>query len=320
MTAGALQNPFTLSYVDAIRFTQTEAVSTKEDALYQKISEEAKTFSIPPSDAKVDRVWKAIPGYNGIQVDVRKSYDKMKELGVFDEKKLVFKEVEPRVHLEDLPPSPIFRGNEQKQMVSLLVNVAWGNEYIPELLKTMKRHDVQSTFFLDGSWVHDNPNVAQMIFEESHEIGSHAYTHPDMQKLTRTEIIDQLKRTNDVIDATLGVTPKWFAPPSGSFTDTVVEEAANQNMHTILWSVDTIDWRKPQPQEMVQRVLSKVHPGATILMHPTDSSARGLEQLIIGLKEKGYEIGTVSDLLAETRTQFPKPTDKSRGSEIDTEN
>src|SRR6478609_9027972 len=104
LTAGALQNPFSLSYVDAIRQTQAEAVSTKEDALYQEIIEEAKAYSIPPEDAKVDKVWKAVPGLNGVQVDVQKSYDKMKELGEFDASLLVFKEVEPEIHLDDLPP------------------------------------------------------------------------------------------------------------------------------------------------------------------------------------------------------------------------
>ncbi|MDQ0206297.1 polysaccharide deacetylase family protein [Alkalicoccobacillus murimartini] len=320
LTAGALQNPFTLSYVEAIRETQVEIVSTKDNPMVQQITEKAKEYHISPMDARVDKVWKAVPGYNGVEVDVQKSYDKMEKLGEFDEKKLVFKEVEPHVHLEDLPPSPIFRGNEQKQMVTLLVNVAWGNEYIPELLKTMNRQQVQSTFFLDGSWVHNNATVAQMIYEEGHEIGSHAYSHPDMQKISRAEIIDQMKRTNDVIDATLGVTPRWFAPPGGSFTDVVVEEAAKLDMNTILWSVDTIDWRKPQPQEMVDRVLGKLHPGATILMHPTDASAKGLEKLIMGIKEQGYEIGTLSELMAETRTNFPQSSDKSRGSDFDTKN
>ncbi|TSB46454.1 polysaccharide deacetylase family protein [Alkalicoccobacillus porphyridii] len=320
LTAGALQNPFTLSYIDAIRSTQAEAVSSKDHTLMNQISEKAKEYHIPASDARVDRVWKAVPGYKGVEVDVEKSYDKMEELGQFDEKKLVFKEIEPSVHLEDLPPSPIFRGHEQKQMVSLLVNVAWGNEYIPELLKTMKRHEVEATFFLDGSWVNNNSKIAQMIYEEGHEIGSHAYTHPDMQRISRAEIKSELEKTNDVINATLGVTPMWFAPPSGSFTDDVVKEAANQGMYTILWSVDTVDWRKPNPQEMVQRVVGKLHPGATILMHPTDSTARGLEQLIKEIKEQGYQIGTVSDLMAETRTGFPGPSDTSREAEVDTEN
>lgn len=320
LTAGALQNPFTLSYVEAIRTTQAEAVSAKDHSLMNQIKEKAIEYQIDPADAKVDRVWKAVPGLNGREVDVQKSYDKMKELGQFDEKQLVFKEIAPSVHLEDLSPSPIFRGHEDKKMVSLLVNVAWGNEYIPELLKTMKRQELKSTFFLDGSWVNANSDIAQMIYEEGHEIGSHAYSHPDMQKLSREEIIDQLKRTNDVIETTLGVTPKWFAPPSGSFTDTVVKEAANQDMYTILWSVDTVDWRKPNPQEMVQRVLGKLHPGATILMHPTDATARGLEQLIQGIKEQGYQIGTVTDLMSETRTDFPKPSDTSREEKIDTEN
>lgn len=302
ITYNTVQNPFSTNYIEAIKGEAIPVAHIVDDHLYKKIEEEAKKYEQLPQDAVIDRVWKAIPGYNGLTVDISASYKKMKKHGgQYDEEKLVFKQTKPKVHLEDLPPSPIYKGNPQKPMVSFLVNVAWGNEYLPQILKVMKEHDVKSTFFLDGSWVKKNPQLAKMIVEEGHEIGNHAYSHPDMRQLSNARIREELVKTNEVIYATLAIVPKYFAPPSGSFRQDVVDIAAQLNMNTIMWSVDTVDWKNPDPQTMVQNVLSKVHRGAMILMHPTSSAASGMDDLIKGVKAKGYQIGTVSELFDETR-------------------
>jgi len=72
-------------------------------------------------------------------------------------------------------------------------------------------------------------------------------------------------------------------------------------METILWTVDTIDWRNPRPEQLITRVTSKLHPGAMILMHPTDSTTKSLERLIEHIKEQQLRIGTVSKLMDEER-------------------
>lgn len=275
--------------------------AAKSDPLYQELEEYAKEHDIAPVDARVDRVWKAIPGYNGLKVDMKASYKNMKQAGTFNADKVVFTEVPPKVHLEDLPPAPIFKGNPNKNMVSLLINVAWGDEYLPQIIKTLDKYQVKATFFLDGTWTKEHPEQAMMILEEGNEIGNHAYNHPDLAKKSREETKDQIEKTNQVIKATLDITPKWFAPPSGSYNDTTIDVAHTLNMSTILWTVDTVDWKHPNPGEMVRRVVSKVGPGTMILMHPTDSTAEGLEQLILDIKKRGYKLGTVSDLLSEKR-------------------
>ncbi|WP_432360954.1 polysaccharide deacetylase family protein [Sporosarcina sp. UB5] len=273
----------------------------KNEALYQKIKSYSEQHEIKPIDAKVDTVWKAIPGYNGLRVDVKASYEKMKRTGTFDESKLVFKEVPPAVHLDDLEPNPIYRGNPEKPMVSLLINVAWGNEFIQPILNILKEHEVKATFFFDGSWTKKNPDLAIMIYKEGHEIGNHAYSHPDLQKRSRAETMEEIKKTNEVIVETLSVQPKWFGPPSGSFNQQTVDVAHELNMKTILWTVDTVDWKKPDPSEMVRRVVSKVENGSMILMHPTDPVAKGLATMITDIKAKGLQLGTVSDLMSEKR-------------------
>lgn len=275
--------------------------TVQNEALFEEIKSYSKQHEIKPIDAKVDRVWKAMPGYNGLRVDVQASYEKMKTAGKFDETKLVYEEVPPSVHLDDLEPQPIFRGNPEKPMVSLNINVAWGNEFIPPILKTLNDHQVKATFFFDGSWTKKNQELAQMIYNEGHEIGNHAYSHPDLQKRSRADTMEEISKTNTVIEETIGFKPKWFAPPSGSFNQQTVDVAHELNMKTVLWTVDTVDWKKPAPSEMVRRVVSQVENGTMILMHPTEPIALGLGNMIADIKAKGYQLGTVSELMSEKR-------------------
>lgn len=300
ISLGTIQNPYTSNYVDQLKMTSLSA-SIKKDALYLEIEKKANEYNIPPQNAIIDKVWKAQPGLNGLRVDTEASFKKMKKDGVFDENKLIFKQVPPSVHLNNLPPEAIYRGHPDKQMVSFLINVAWGNEYLPSMLETLKKHHIKATFFLEGRWTKENPELAKMIADEGHEIGNHSYNHPDMKKLSREEIKHQLVKTNDIIEATTGKKCSWFAPPSGSYRDEVVQIASDLEMGTVMWSVDTVDWQRPDVNVLLNRVMGKIHPGAIILMHPTSSTDRALDSLIKSIKQKEYEISNLSTLLSEER-------------------
>ncbi|WP_339145849.1 MULTISPECIES: polysaccharide deacetylase family protein [unclassified Sutcliffiella] len=299
-TYKTVYHPFPGDITDALSSDLSE-VTKNRDSLFTEIEQKASDFEIAPQDAKIDKVWKAQPGLNGLEVDVEASYKNMKKNGVFDEKKLVMKQIPPNTHLQDLPPSPIYRGHPEKPMAAFLINVAWGNEHIPGMLETLKNHGVQATFFLEGRWVKENPSMAKMIIDAGHEVGNHSYTHPNMKTLGSTAVREQLIKTNEVIEAISGNKVTWFAPPSGSYRDEVVNIAHELELGTIMWSVDTIDWQKPTPDVLVNRVMKKIHPGAMVLMHPTPSTADSLETLIISIKDKGLELGTVSSLLSEER-------------------
>lgn len=300
VSIGFIENPYTSSYVDQIKRTSM-IVSKYQDTLYEEIAAKAEEYNVPAQNAEIHKVWKATPGYNGLEVDIEESYKKMKGKGVFDESLLVFRQVKPTVHLADLPAEPIYRGHPDKPMVSFLINVAWGNEYIPDMLETLNKYHVKATFFLEGRWTKENPEMAKMIVDAGHEVGNHSYTHPDMSQLSTSSIREQLVKTNEVIKSVTDITPTWFAPPSGSFRDEVVKIADELAMGTIMWSVDTIDWQRPEPHVLVERVMSKVHNGALILMHPTSSTSESLETLILSIKQKGYSFGSVSMLVDEER-------------------
>jgi peptidoglycan-N-acetylglucosamine deacetylase len=294
-----VNNPWADTYVSTL---QENAVSvTATNSLYTTISEKAKDYEKKPIDAKLDPVWKAIPGLNGVTVDIDASYKNMKKEKKFNEQRLVFKQVKPEVTLNDLPPAPIYKGNPEKEMVSFIINVAWGNEFLPDILSTLKKHHVKASFFLEGRWVQKNPDLAKMIAEAGHELGNHSYTHPDMSKISSSKIHEEIVKTNDVIEATTGKQVTLLAPPSGYFNNEVVKIAAQQKLKTVIWTVDTIDWQKPSPDTLLKRVTGKIHNGALILMHPTEVTTNSLEHLIIEIKNKGYKIDTVSDMLSEER-------------------
>src|SRR5690625_1923011 len=103
-----IENPYTDNYLASWK---KEAIVTMQskDALYKEIEIKAKLYAEEPVDAVIDKVWKAIPGYNGLAVDVQKSYEKMKKEQYFNEKELVFKEIKPSVSLKDLDANPIYK-------------------------------------------------------------------------------------------------------------------------------------------------------------------------------------------------------------------
>ncbi|MFS0782251.1 polysaccharide deacetylase family protein [Bacillus sp. 1P06AnD] len=296
----SMQTPAISTYLTTMKYEAVSA-SAKQDGLLQEIRTKAKKYEVAPKDAMIDSVWKTVPGYNGLKVDIKASYAVMRKKGFFDEKKLIYKQVRPNVHLSQLKAEPIYRAHPEKPVASLLINVAWGNEYIPSILSTLKNNHVKATFFLEGRWTKNNPEIAKMIVEAGHEVGNHSYTHPNLENLSSGLTRKELKETNAVIKAVTGKECTLFAPPSGAFRSDTVTIADELGMDTIMWSVDTIDWQKPSPAVLTERVLSKLHNGAFILMHPTDPTAKSLDSLIKNIKKQQYEISTVSDALSEER-------------------
>lgn len=275
-----------------------------EDELRQTLEAKAAEVAQPPVDAKIDRIWKAIPGYNGLELDVEATYRKAAS-GIPDASAYVYRQIAPAVSLDDLGAQPIYRGNPSKKMVSLMINVAWGNEYIVPMLDTLDRHEVKATFFLDGSWLAKNVSLAQEIQKRGHELENHAYTHPNMSTLSRSRATAEIAKTQQLLKEQLGITNRWFAPPSGDFDQETVQIASERGLKTVLWTLDTVDWRKPSPQSLVEKIGSKAEPGFLILMHPTFSSSQALDGMITGIKAKGLALGTVSQTLSPERTGLP---------------
>jgi probable sporulation protein (polysaccharide deacetylase family) len=281
--------------------TDEAELKQMHDELLLQIQAEAEARRVNPIDARVDRVWKAIPGYNGLEVDIEKSLALNEQLLLRNQLRIVMKEVEPATKLDQLGSYPVYKGNPMKPMVSLMINVAWGDEFLPKILEVLEAEQVHATFFFDGSWLKKHIPTALLIKEKGHELSNHAYSHKDMSKLSRSQAMAEISKTEQLLNDELGVVNKLFAPPSGDYNQSTVDIARELNLTTILWTLDTVDWQKPEPASIVNKVAARVEPGTLILMHPTYSSSEALEQMIHAIKKKKLQLGTVSQVISTNR-------------------
>jgi peptidoglycan/xylan/chitin deacetylase (PgdA/CDA1 family) len=105
-------------------------------------------------------------------------------------------------------------------------------------------------------------------FAEGHEIGNHSWSHPNLAKLSDADVRSQLQRTEDVIVKTAGIKPKLMRPPYGELTKRQRILVNHEfGYKVILWDVDPIDWKRPGPNVVAQRIIAGARPGSIILSH-----------------------------------------------------
>jgi len=192
---------------------------------------------------------------------------------------------------------PIFHGNVEQNKVAFVCNVFWGEEFLPDMLKTLEDNNVHITFFIGGTWAKDNPDLLKNIAERGHELANHSYNHPHPNTLSKNQNKEQILKAETIIQGITGVKTSLYAPPYGEYNDVVLNAAQELEYKTIMWSIDTIDWKRPPADIVKSRVLKKIHNGAIVLMHPTESTQKALPELLKELHEKGYTITTISDVI-----------------------
>ena len=177
--------------------------------------------------------------------------------------------------------------------------MVWGTEYIIPMLQIFKEHDIRITFFIGGEWARENPELLKKIASEGHELGNHGYSHKHHSKLDFNQNRYEILETEKEIESITGVKTNLFAPPYGEFNDITLKAAHSLGYKTIMWSIDTIDWRRDGTEKIINRVMKNPHNGALVLMHPTADTVAALPVIIEGLQKQGFKIGTVSEALEE---------------------
>lgn len=165
----------------------------------------------------------------------------------------------------------------------------------PQILAILKKYDVKATFFMVGKNVSRNPATVEKVYESGHEIGNHTWNHPKLTTLTKVNVKQEVDRTSNAIYAAIGQYPTVFRPPYGATSEQV---RSVMTMPSILWSVDTLDWKHRNADKILAYVKASVKDGSIILMHDIhQSTANGLENVILYLQQQGYELVTVSEIL-----------------------
>ncbi|MBU4532891.1 MAG: polysaccharide deacetylase family protein [Eubacteriales bacterium] len=196
---------------------------------------------------------------------------------------------------------PVRQGDERSKQVAFTVNVDWGEEYIPGMLEVCRVSEAKLTFFLTGRWADLHPDLARQIKDEGHEIGNHGYGHPHPDQLSVEQNRADIVRAENAIFQATGHRPTLYAPPYGESGKAVLIAAENSGYTVVLWSLDTVDWKNRNRDAILDRVKTRMHNGAILLMHPTEATAQALPEMLSFIGIEGLEPVTVSELIGKRK-------------------
>ena len=130
-----------------------------------------------------------------------------------------------------------------------------------KLLDGLKERNVRATFFLMGQNIEGNEEIVKRMKAEGHLIGNHSYSHVQLTKAGSDAVCQAVDRTSRMIEEITGERPQYMRPPYGDWNE---ELECRVGMTTVLWSVDSLDWKLRNTNRVVKRVLKDVEDGDII--------------------------------------------------------
>lgn len=199
---------------------------------------------------------------------------------------------------------PIHKVETEKKELSLTFDINWAEEdYIYDILTVLDKYNVKGTFFIMGKWVNyteDNLKKLQAIKDKGHEIGNHSYVHPNFSSISKERMIEEVKKTEDILKESIGVKTDLFRFPSGAFNEESLKVLEDLGYKNIQWNIDSVDWRNDGERVEYERVIKKIENGSILLFHNNAKyTPKNLDKIISELLEKGYEFKKVSEILID---------------------
>jgi peptidoglycan/xylan/chitin deacetylase (PgdA/CDA1 family) len=219
---------------------------------------------------------------------------------------LIVPRLEGQASALESQPLLVQRGPADKPWVALTLDAGASAEPVPQILKTLREHNVKITFFLTGKWIKDNPELTRQIVAEGHEIANHTFNHPDLRDLGDEAIHKELADTEALLEQTAGASSRpLFRPPYGAYDERVLRRLVGEGYLPIYWTLDSLDSvGEPKTADFLfERVTGKLTPdklrGAIILAHcGSQPTADALPRILDRFAEMGFEVKKVSEVLA----------------------
>ena len=189
-----------------------------------------------------------------------------------------------------------------EKVIYLTFDAGYENGNLPAILDALKNHQAVGTFFVVGNFLETSPELTKRMVAEGHIVGNHTYHHPDMSKISTKETFE--KELNDVKTLFQSITGSemahYYRPPQGKYSTSNLEMAKELGYKTFFWSLAYVDWiqdEQPTKEQAFSKLLSRIHPGAVVLLHSTSSTnAAILDELLTKWEEMGYHFAPLSEL------------------------
>lgn len=195
-----------------------------------------------------------------------------------------------------------YRDDTGDKILYLTFDAGYENGNTAAILDALKKHDAPATFFVVGNYLTSSPDLVKRMQEEGHTVGNHTFHHPDMSAISTLE--DFAKELQDVETLYEEITDqpltKFYRPPQGKYSESNLKMARELGYRTFFWSLAYVDWYEddqPSQEEAFDKLLSRIHPGAIVLLHSTSSTnAQILDELLTRWEEMGYTFGSLENI------------------------
>jgi peptidoglycan/xylan/chitin deacetylase (PgdA/CDA1 family) len=179
----------------------------------------------------------------------------------------------------------------------------------PRLLDLLAAHHIKATFFVIGQNVAEFPEIVARAAREGHEIANHSWSHPNLGKMSDEKVRSELRRCDDAIKTAVGVRPTLMRPPYGSLSARQKRWIHDEfGYQIVLWDVDPLDWRRPGPSVVCNRILKETRAGSIVLSHDIHpGTIEAMPATFSQLEAKGFKFVTVSELIGMAVPETPKP-------------
>jgi len=170
-----------------------------------------------------------------------------------------------------------------------------------EILSILRDENVKATFYLIGNEIEKNQGEAEKMIAEGHEIGNHTYNHERMILVSPSFVKNEIDKTDELIKKASYKGEITFRPPYCRKLLALPWHLSENNRKTITWDVEPETFVE-NSADIIKYTLENTKNGSIILLHVAygnrSESMKSVRPIIKGLKERGFEFKTISELLA----------------------
>jgi peptidoglycan/xylan/chitin deacetylase (PgdA/CDA1 family) len=189
------------------------------------------------------------------------------------------------------------------KLVALTFDDGPSPHWTPMVLDQLDEVEAPATFFMIGQHLRDQRGLVQKRMGR-HEIGNHTWTHPDLAELDLGGVLRELAQSHEQIVEVFKRAPTMMRPPYGHLGGSTVLAASHMNYDVVLWDTQMHPGNfRDDTGAQTAAIVDCVRPGSIVLAHDAGLADRlgglkGIADIVRGLRAKGYQLVTVSELLS----------------------
>ncbi|WP_308422093.1 polysaccharide deacetylase family sporulation protein PdaB [Pontibacillus salipaludis] len=206
----------------------------------------------------------------------------------------------------DKGPRALISSNTKGKDVAITFNISWGQEEVFPILESLKKNNVKATFFVSGEWAEKHPDILKEITESKHDLGMMGYRYKSYAKQDIAQVKKDLLYAREVFKKLGYEEMDLLRPPHGHFNKEVLTLAEDLGFKVVQWSINPEDYKNPGTQTIVDEIMKETSGGDIIVLHASDSvkqTNEALKTVLPGLKQKGYEFVSISEMISKTEAK-----------------